>query len=114
MTGTDGYKCGWRYAPGVHDEVKALAPTGAAHLAQAMKRYGKGTALPRQVKALGDGLSELRVTVCGTEYRLIFFHPVGHIAVGLVAFQKDTRKTPGRYLTLAKDRKGSWQANGKV
>jgi phage-related protein len=112
MTGTDGYGCSWRFFDGVRDAIKDLGAEGAALLSTAASRYSKGTALPRHVKNLGDGILEIRVSAGTNHYRLLFFHPLPHIAVGLVAFYKNSNKTPPRHLALARERKRLWERAG--
>lgn len=87
-----------------------MEPTGAALLLQASKMYGAGTALPRHVKPVRDGIHELRVNAGKNHYRLLFFHPIPFIAVGLVAFYKNTEQTPNRMIELALERRGAWQS----
>lgn len=110
MTGIDGEGCRWRFYVGVKDDITNLGPQGAALLTEAMKRYGKGTALPRHVSHLGDRIYEIRVNAGNNHYRVLFFHPMPFIAVGLVAFYKNSNKTPPALIELAKQRRGAWES----
>lgn len=110
VTGTDGHGCSWRFFGSVRQDIKDLGAEGAASLVAAMSLYSKGRALPRQVKTMGSGLLEIRVNAGSNHYRLLFFHPVPFIAVGLVAFYKSTNTTPRRLLNLARERKRAWEA----
>lgn len=110
MTGTDGFKCSWRFDAHAKKELEGLEAVGRETLATAMKLYAKGRAFPRQVKSLGDGILEIRVNIGSNHFRMLYFHPLPHIAVGLVCFYKNTAKTPPQAIALAKERRGTWQS----
>lgn len=111
MTGTDGYGCSWRFyqsdagAQTAREELASLELYGKAALADAMSAYGRGTAYPRNVKHLGDGIYEIRVNVGNNHFRTLFFHPMRFIAVALVVFYKNSNKTPKPMIDLAKSRR---------
>lgn len=104
----------------VKDELRALGFTAAAAVAEAMKRYERDESLGREVKSLGTRvrnhlLYELRVTLDGNEYRVIFA-PVtrgGHVVLALTAFSKKQRQIAAADLDRAKSRLQDWLARGE-
>lgn len=114
MTGTDGHSCSWTFLPSVRRELDKLSAQGRGLLVQTATRYGKGEALPRQVKALSNGLLELRATAGNIEFRLVFFLPAGGRAVALAAFQKGTPAEQRRKIKVARKRMAEFRAQDSV
>lgn len=110
MAGTDGYKSNWRFHHRAKGELAGLQLAGRAALLEAIRLYGKGEALSHHVKPLRTDLLELRVRVGNDPFRLIFFHPMPFVAVGLVAFYKNSPKTPNNLIDTAQERRGAWIA----
>lgn len=98
----------FRTGPG-HEPVREFLDT-LPNLASAMcervigyLRSGEIDQRPRHRAYLGGGISELRVTFQGVEYRLLYTVD-GGTAVLLHGFVKKTQQTPKRVLRLAKQR----------
>jgi phage-related protein len=74
-----------------------------------MKRWSRGETLPREVKALGGGLKELRVNVGNDPYRVLFFSdsPVHDVVV--LAVYKNQRSLPKDARDLAQQRMKQWR-----
>ena len=106
-------------APVVKDELLALGAPAAATLASAMKRFERDESFSREVKPLGVRvgnclLHEIRATLDGNEYRVIFA-PVskgGHIVLALTAIHKQQQQLPKRDLDRAKRRLKDWLDRG--
>jgi phage-related protein len=106
-------------APVVKEELLALGAAEAAALVSAMKRFERDESFSREVKSLGIRvgsclLHEIRVTLDGNEYRVIFA-PVskgGHIVSALTAIHKQQQQLPKRDLDRAKRRLKDWLERG--
>ena len=106
-------------APVVKDELLALGAAEAASLVSAMKRFERDESFSREVKSLGVRvgnclLHEIRVSLGGNEYRVIFA-PVskgGHIVLALTAIHKQQQQLPKRDLDRAKRRLKDWLERG--
>jgi phage-related protein len=106
-------------APVVKEELLALGAAEAASLVSAMKRFERDESFSREVKSLGIRvgsclLHEIRVTLDGNEYRVIFA-PVskgGHIVLALTAIHKQQQQLPKRDLDRAKRRLKDWLERG--
>ena len=98
--------------PLVEREIKdfALSTKEARKLADVMDRVGAASYRPNDVKSLGEGLWEVRIT---------FNHRIGRILFSvelneqcdllLFASIKKTQKTPPSWLELARDRRQKWR-----
>ncbi|MCK2218122.1 type II toxin-antitoxin system RelE/ParE family toxin [Actinomadura sp. ATCC 31491] len=79
-------------------------------LGSLMWRIQHNRALPRDTRALGQGLFEARLTYVGNEYRLYFARgPRGeHLLLGLAFHMKGSQGAQNRVITLARDRLADW------
>jgi len=76
----------------------------------ALKRFGHQLG-PPTVKALRDGILELRVSSSGNQYRILFFFCPGKIVVLAHAFIKKGQKVPNREIDKALQRKAAFEAD---
>jgi phage-related protein len=71
----------------------------------------RGTALREPfAKHVEDGIWELRAKGPDGIYRVLYFHWFGHTFGLLHGFTKKTRTTPRAEITIARQRRATWQA----
>lgn len=79
-------------------------------LSRLMWRIQTGNVFPRDVRPLGEGLFEARLTYASNEYRLYFArHPVGTtVLLGLKFHQKGSRGAQEHGIAVARKRLADW------
>lgn len=113
---------GWRFfktADGneiVKSELGHLPRKAKAALIALMKGYKKGTLLRDQLQHLGNGISYLKATVDGCEYRL-YFGRVGKggcIPLAVRAMEKKRQSVPPNEVKLMRARLNEWISRGRT
>jgi phage-related protein len=96
----------------VRDEVRDIlgGKPPRVELGKLMTRIHEGKVLRRDVRYLGSGLSEARLTYASDEYRLYFSsHPEGQaVLLGLKFHQKGSQGAQNRNIAVARDRLADW------
>ncbi|MER6581826.1 type II toxin-antitoxin system RelE/ParE family toxin [Nonomuraea sp. NPDC001023] len=94
------------------DEIKEVLGNGppTRELGNLMTRIQRNQALPRDTKALGQGLFEARLTYASNEYRLYYAYgpQKEHILLGLAFHMKGSQGAQKRIITRARDRLADW------
>lgn len=104
----------------MRDELRALGQAPAAAVAEAMGRYERDESLPREVKTVGRVkgrmINELRVSLGGNEYRVLFakIPKQGEVVLALTAFSKKRAKLSKQDLENASKRLSDWISRGAV
>jgi phage-related protein len=95
-------------------ELKGLNEGAGAGLQATMDDVSDGTVLPRRRERLTDDLWEAKLPRNGNQYRLIYAAldatESGPQYLGLLAFQKKTKKTPRQHINTARTRLADWHA----
>ena len=86
-----------------------LAHRRALTLAMQLMR-GSGV---RGARHLRGDLYEVRAQTADTHYRLIFSQESRAVLLALIAYDKNTERTPQRVVELAQQRLADWRARGK-
>lgn len=98
--------------PVVSQEIHDVLGDGPPkkELGALLSRIQYNRALPRDTKALGQGLFEARLTYASNEYRLYFAHGPGgeHLLLGLAFHRKGSQGAQDRVITLARNRLAEW------
>jgi len=79
-----------------------------AHI-KLLEEYGNQIGMPES-RAMGNGLFELRVKLDNGQIRLFYFFVAGRICVITNGFKKKSKKTPSRYLYMARKYKKEYES----
>ncbi len=77
-----------------------------------MERYAQGCPLPKEVRALRNGIFEIRVQADRCAVRLHFAHTSdsdGYIALALLVVNKKTQTADGHHIDRSLKRLADWE-----
>jgi phage-related protein len=89
------------------EELEKIDSTGRGKLFWLMAKYAKGEDAPYKIRKFDEGFSEIRHQDAKYQGRVLFFE-VGDLII-LVAFRKETQKTPRRLIELASQRMNDYK-----
>lgn len=100
----------------VKAELESLGTDVRAAVVDAMGRCTRQELRRGEVKQLRGRIREIRVSLGGEIYRLVYAH-VGEkdqVLLGLHAFHKKTQQTPNSVIDLATRRLKDWERRGRA
>lgn len=102
----------WSKDPGgprraLEEYLQEVPARARAKMDVTIRRYKQGATRRGDVKPLGRGLYELRVSERNNHYRVIFFH-WGSACVALTAFYKNQNAVPKEDIDRAVARRQTW------
>jgi phage-related protein len=95
------------------EELLSLPVDAQAAMTDLMRRVERGqTVLAREVRAVADGLTELRVSLAHNEYRCLFCHDgrFSQVMIALTFLVKKQERLPKADLDRARQRMADWKS----
>lgn len=94
-------------------EKHRLSRTELAKLQVIMDRVAEGRTRPGDVKALRDGVLEVRVRVANRQIRLAYAEVGGGLVLLALHFFQKQRQVEGRHIDVAVERLKDWESRQK-